>query len=91
MIVAAIDEAVTAGAARPAACDVVALSVRTLERWRTTNPADARHGPKHAPVNCITDAERRAICARVTSVACRDLSPHQIVPKLADAGIYLAS
>ena len=91
MIVAAIDEAVTAGATRVAACDVVGLSVRTLERWRGAHTADARHGPTHAPANRITEAERRALCATVTAVAYRDLSPHQIVPKLADEGIYLAS
>ncbi len=91
MIVAAIADAVTAGATRAAACDVVGLSVRTLERWRGPHAADARHGPKHAPANRYTDAERRTICATVTTLAYRDLSPHQIVPKLADDGIYLAS
>jgi len=40
---------------------------------------DDRHGPKHAPANRFTDAERRTICATVTSRAYRDLSPHQIV------------
>lgn len=91
MILADIDAAVTAGAARAPACALVGLSVRTVERWRGAHPADARHGPNHRPANAYTAAERRAICAAVTALAYRDLSPHQIVPKLADAGLYLAS
>ncbi len=91
MIVADIEAAVTAGAARAAACTLVGLSVRTLERWRGAHPTDARHGPNHVPANHYSDAERRAICTTVTALAYRDLSPHQIVPRLADQGIYLAS
>jgi putative transposase len=91
MIVADIETAVTAGARRQPACTVVGLSVRTVERWRGAHPTDARHGPRHVPANKYSDAERRAICATVTSLAYRDLSPHQIVPQLADQGIYLAS
>ena len=91
MIMADIDAAVTAGARRAPACALVGLSVRTLERWRGTHPTDARHGPNHVPANKYTDAERRTICATVTALAYRDLSPHQIVPRLADQGVYLAS
>ena len=91
MIVADIDAAVTAGAARAPACALVGISVRTVERWRGAHPTDARHGPKHTPANTYSDAERRAICATVTALAYRDLSTHQIVPRLADQGVYLAS
>jgi putative transposase len=91
MIVADIATAVAAGARRAAACVLVGLSVRTVERWRGAYPTDARHGPNHVPANKYSDAERRAICATVTALAYRDLSPHQIVPRLADQGVYLAS
>ena len=91
MIVADIEAAVTAGAARAPACALVGISVRTVERWRGAHPTDARHGPKHVPANTYSAAERRAICATVTALAYRDLSPHQIVPRLADQGVYLAS
>jgi transposase-like protein len=91
MIVAAIETAVATGARYTTACALVGLSVRTLERWRGAHPVDVRYGPKEAPANRYTDAERRAICTTVTQRAYRDLSPHQIVPRLADTGVYLAS
>ena len=88
---ALIDAAVARGARRGPACQVLGLSVRTLERWRGAHPADTRDGPRHAPANTLTAAERRAVLATVNAPAFRDLSPHQIVPQLADRGRYLAS
>jgi len=86
-----IDAAVRAGARRSPACQLLGLSVRTVERWRTGHVVDARHGPHRPPANTLTRAERDTILAVVNSAAYRDLSPHQIVPRLADAGRYLAS
>ncbi len=86
-----IEEAVTQGARRHAACQAVGLSVRTLERWRGAHPCDARHGPHDAPANQLTAQERRELLETVNSPTYRDRSPAQIVPHLADAGQYLAS
>ena len=91
MIVAAIEAAVVAGARRREAARLVGLSRRTLERWRGAHPVDVRYGPKQAPAHRYTDAERRAISTTVTQPAYRDLSPHHIVPRLADTDVYLAS
>jgi hypothetical protein len=91
MICAWIDEAVVARARRAPACQVLGLSVRTVERWRGAHPEDARHGPRHAPANKFSGAERRTLLDTVTAVAYRELSPHQIVPRLADLGTYLGS
>ena len=91
MIQSVIADAVTAGARQQQACALLHLSVRTLERWRSGPAADAREGPHHAPPNQLTDTERRAVLTTVNAAAFRDLSPHQIVPQLADAGRYLAS
>ena len=91
MIGALIDDAVLAGARRGPACRVVGLSVRTVERWRAGADMDARHGPHRVPANALTHAERCGILTVVNAPAYRDLSPHQIVPRLADAGRYLAS
>jgi transposase InsO family protein len=70
---------------------VLGLSVRTVERWRGAHPEDARHGPRHAPANKFSVADRRTLLDTATSVLYRDLSPHQIVPRLADLGTYLGS
>ena len=85
-----IATAVAAGARQHQACQLVGLSARTLERWRATPADDARQGPRGASSNKLTGAERRAVLATVNSPAFRDLSPNQIVPRLADAGRYLA-
>lgn len=89
-----IEGAVTAGARRAPACQLVGLSVRTLERWRAQpegTPDDARHGPHQAPANKLSGAERCALLTTMNAAAFRDLTPHQIVPRLADDGRYLAS
>jgi len=91
MICAWIDEAVAARARRAPACQVLGLSVRTVERWRGAHPEDARHGPRHAPANKFSSPERRALLDTVNAAAYRELSPHQIVPRLADLGRYLGS
>lgn len=91
MMIALIDEAVGHGARRAGACAIVGVSVRTLERWRGAHPRDARHGPRATPANALSITERADVLALVNSPAYRDASPHQIVPQLADAGMYLAS
>ena len=91
MIIALIDDAVRSGARRAGACALVGLSVRTLERWRGTHPTDARDGPRDAPANKLSVTERAEILATVNRAEYHDLSPHQIVPRLADDGCYLAS
>ncbi len=91
MIRALIEEAVESGARRAHACHAVGLSVRTVERWRGAHPDDAREGPHQVPANALSTAERAGILETVNSATYRDLSPHQIVPRLADVGCYLAS
>jgi transposase InsO family protein len=55
------------------------------------NLNDKRKGPHSAPQNKFTDEERRIVLQLAASPEFRDLSPHQIVPRLADQGRYLAS
>jgi transposase InsO family protein len=85
-----IEEAVANGARLSQACTTAGLSARTLQRW-VTSSGDGRRGPKRAPANKLSDAERRKIVAVATSPEFRDASPKQIVPQLADRGIYIAS
>lgn len=87
-----IEEAVVAGARRSECCKVLEFSVRTLQRWeKDPDQGDKRRGPVTATMSQLTEAERAEIIAVVTSVEYRSLPPSQIVPKLADKGIYLAS
>jgi putative transposase len=71
---------------------VLGLDVRTVQRWKRQGVGeDRRAGPKTAPGNSLTEAERRAVLRTVNSPEYRDLSVKQIVPLLADRGVYLAS
>jgi putative transposase len=86
-----VGEAERAGARRGAACAVLGVSARTVERWRSDPAADQRGGPTTVPANTLTPDERRTVLATVNSPRFRELSPNQIVPLLADEGRYLAS
>lgn len=92
MILDLLDEAAGDGARLSKACEVLGLSRRTAERWRAADGGeDGRQGPLAAPVNKLSEKERARVIETVNSPEYRDLSPKQIVPRLADEGKYLAS
>lgn len=87
-----IEEAVSSGARRSECCKVLEFSVRTLQRWKKDpEKCDSRKGPLTPSLKQLTKLERDEVIAVATSVTYRDLPPAQIVPRLADLGIYLAS
>lgn len=93
-IVEGIDEAHKAGARRDRACALAGITARTLQRWR-------RHGDVHddgrpqahrsRPAHALSEAERTELLRVVNEPRFADLPPAQIVPRLADEGVYLAS
>lgn len=85
-----IEEARAAGARQSAACAEAGLDERTIQRWRD-QPEDGRSGPKTQPRNTVTASQREHVLALLTSKRFRDLSPRQIVPALADEGVYVVS
>ena len=92
MILALLAEAQAAGARLAPACRVVGLSTRTVERWqREPGGEDDRRGPHQQPGNALTAAEEAQVLAVMTSARYAGLSPKQLVPQLADEGLYLAS
>jgi transposase InsO family protein len=81
-----------AGARLAPAADVLGLSARTVMRWRALQGGeDRRNGPLNPPAHRLSEAERDEILRTANSIEFRDLSPKQIVPLLADQGVYLAS
>jgi transposase InsO family protein len=87
-----IDKAIASGARLKKAADIIGLSARTIIRWRNQDGGqDQRKGPLNPPANKLSQKERQQILDVANSAPFRDLSPKQIVPKLADQGIYLAS
>jgi transposase len=92
MIINLIDKAVESGARLDKAADIMGLSARTIIRWRQQGGGqDQRKGPLTTPANKLSNNERQKILDTANSAPFRDLSPKQIVPKLADQGVYLAS
>lgn len=95
-LVKLISEAVSAGARQSRACQIVGISERTLQRWQPQGEAavrpDLRPTASHPePHNKLSAAECQAVLDTCNQPAYASLPPSQIVPKLADQGIYLAS
>lgn len=88
-----IDEAVKSGARLEPACNILGLCSRTVQRWRSAgDEADKRpEAERPAPPHQLSEAERQAVLQVCNEPRFSHLSPTQIVPKLADEGVYLAS
>jgi transposase InsO family protein len=92
MVLSLVDDAVRAGARQAMACDLLGIDERSLQRWREKEVGDdMRAGPKSAPGNKLTPKERELILEVSNLPEHRDLSPKQIVPRLADQGRFIAS
>lgn len=87
-----IAEAVFSGARRIRACEILDISLRTLQRWeRAETLEDGRQGPRDGPANALSEEEKKQILTIANSQEYRNESPAQIVPSLADEGTYVAS
>lgn len=90
-----LEQACAAGARLEKACEVVGISVRTVQRYRRLgeiNP-DGRKAAAigRVPANRLSEQERAEIVATANQPEFVHLPPSQIVPALADKGCYLAS
>ena len=89
-----IEEAVAAGARLKPACKIIGISERTYQRWTRGNTIIEDQRPiiqRPTPKNKLTDEERAKVLQIVNMPDYADLTPHQIVPRLADEGQYIAS
>lgn len=89
-----IKEAVTSGARERQACQELGISKRTLQRWRSerTPLEDQRPMAKRpVPKNKLSEAEKETIISTANQPEFKSLPPSQIVPRLADEGVYIAS
>ena len=93
MAIELIDEAVLAGARQALACEILGLTCRTLRRWRHLKDlTDQRtcQKPRDYP-HALTAEEKASIIEISNRKEYKSLPPSQIVPRLADKGIYVAS
>ena len=89
-----VKEARTEGAQLKPACAEVGISLRTVERWETPPglQGDARpDAVRPEPVHKLSAEERQGLLDVCHEPRFADLPPSQIVPRLADEGVYLAS
>lgn len=87
-----VKESVSQGASQQKACEILGVDARSVQRYKM-NPetSDKRRGPLTKPCNKLSDIECEKIKSIATSFEFCDMSPHQIVPKLADRGEFVAS
>lgn len=93
-----IADAVAAGARCGAACKVLEVDIRTVQRWKQSlkegnELSDRRKevATSRTPANKLSVEERNKIIAICHEPEYRSLPPTQIVPRLADKGEYIAS
>ena len=93
-IIELVDQALTAGARLSMACDIVGIPSRSLQRWRNDpDRVDGRKatGEQREPANKLSEQERMKILQIANQHEFSAMSANQIVPALADQGIYVAS
>lgn len=92
MAIKLVDEALAQGARLKPACEVLNLSLRTIQRWKAQrNCIDQRTQRCYSPTNKLSEQERQEILDVVNEPQYSALPPSQIVPRLADEGQYIAS
>lgn len=89
-ILSVINEAVKNGARKSYVANELELCLRTLQRWDKSQE-DLRQFKTSEPKNKLSKKEREEVIKICTSEEFVDLSPHQIVPILAERGQYIAS
>jgi transposase InsO family protein len=89
-----IGQAHRAGARLGAACEEAGVLLRTDERWhkRGQLAQDGRRcALRPAPAHALSEQERAQVLRTCHEPRFADPPPSQIVPRLADEGVYLAS
>ena len=86
-----VQEACANGSRRQKACELLGISLRTIERWDREGLSDQRKGAEKVVGNKLSEEERQQILSTVNGADYCDLPPCKIVPHLADKGIYMAS
>jgi hypothetical protein len=91
-----IGEANAAGASLVSACYEIGISLRTLKRWWRAFLCDGdgearRKGSPRLGSHRLSDEERQRILLTCNQSEYASLPPGQIVPALADKGLYIGS
>ena len=91
MAIQSIVTAVKQGARQKLACNIIGITPRSLQNWRLMGLEDQRQKVKKEPANKLSEQEKESVVAVCNSEEFKNQSPKQIVPILADRGLYIAS
>jgi len=72
-------------------CEMLDISIRTIQRWENDSIGDQRPLAEHKSPIALSDAEEDKIIELCNSKEYRDMNPNIIVPILAEKGEYYAS
>lgn len=91
-----IGEANVAGAGLVSACREIGICLRTLKRWRKAfggdgDGMDRRKGSPRLVAHRLSEEERQRILLTCNQPEYASLPPGQIVPALADQGLFIGS
>jgi transposase InsO family protein len=86
-----IDESVSKGCRKIKVCEYLKLSIRTVQNWEKNGLIDKRKGALKEVHNKLTPKEKAQIVEKACNFRFKDLTPYEIVPILAEEGIYIAS
>ncbi|MCX5944085.1 MAG: helix-turn-helix domain-containing protein, partial [Cyanobacteria bacterium] len=95
-VIELIGEANAAGVGLLRACGVTCICLRTLKRWRKTflgdgDGVDRRKGSARLVGHRLSEEERQRILLTCNQPEYAALPPGQIVPALADQGLFIGS
>jgi transposase InsO family protein len=84
-------ESLKSGARLKKACAIIEISIRTFQRWTRGHLFDKRKGAFKRVGNKLSNEERRLIIETACNEEFSAMTPMEIVPTLAERGIYIAS
>jgi len=93
-LVEIIEESVASGARLSKACECVSINPSTYRRWQGSDGVREDQRPivaRPEPANKLSKEERRQLLEVFHRPEFQSLPPSQVVPMLADQGVYLAS
>ena len=87
-------EAIACGASKAKACETIELNIRTFQRWYDGEQVASDQRPeakRQEPANKLSKIERQRVLDCCNNPEYASLPPSQIVPRMADKGLYIAS
>ena len=86
-----ISEAIDKKARKEQICEMLDVSIRTIQRWENDSIGDQRSFAAHKSPIALSAEEEDTIIELCNSKEYRDMNPNTIVPILAEKGKYYAS